>query len=293
MQLLDGKAISSQIKSEIKAEVEQWVATGGKKPHLAAILVGQDGASETYVASKIRSCEEIGFTSTLLRFEADITEAQLLEAVESLNSDPDVDGFIVQLPLPKHISENTVMEAVNPAKDVDGFHPINVGRMCKGLPAYISATPFGILEMLIRAGIETSGKHCVVIGRSQIVGLPMSILMQRNTYPGNATVTITHSKTQNLKEICQSADILIVALGRPEFVKADYVKEGAVVIDVGITRVADATKKSGFSIKGDVDFNDVAPKASFITPVPGGVGLMTICGLLTNTFKAARKEIYK
>lgn len=293
MQLLDGKAISSQIKSEIKAEVEQWVAGGGKKPHLAAILVGQDGASETYVASKIRSCEEIGFTSTLLRFEADITEAQLLEAVESLNNDPDVDGFIVQLPLPKHISENTVMEAVNPAKDVDGFHPINVGRMCKGLPAYISATPFGILEMLIRAGIETSGKHCVVIGRSQIVGLPMSILMQRNTYPGNATVTITHSKTQNLREICQSADILIVALGRPEFVKADYVKEGAVVVDVGITRVADATKKSGFSIKGDVDFNDVAPKASFITPVPGGVGLMTICGLLTNTFKAAKKEIYK
>ena len=293
MQLLDGKAISSQIKSEIKAEVEQWVAGGGKKPHLAAILVGQDGASETYVASKIRSCEEIGFTSTLLRFEADITEAQLLEAVESLNNDPDVDGFIVQLPLPKHISENTVMEAVNPAKDVDGFHPINVGRMCKGLPAYISATPFGILEMLIRAGIETSGKHCVVIGRSQIVGLPMSILMQRNTYPGNSTVTITHSKTQNLKEICQSADILIVALGRPDFVKADYVKEGAVGVDVGITRVADATKKSGFSIKGDVDFNDVAAKASFITPVPGGVGLMTICGLLTNTFKAARKEIYK
>ena len=293
MQLLDGKAISSQIKSEIKAEVEQWVAGGGKKPHLAAILVGQDGASETYVASKIRSCEEIGFTSTLLRFEADTTEAQLLEAVESLNNDPDVDGFIVQLPLPKHISENTVMEAVNPAKDVDGFHPINVGRMCKGLPAYISATPFGILEMLIRAGIETSGKHCVVIGRSQIVGLPMSILMQRNTYPGNCTVTITHSKTQNLKEICQSADILIVALGRPEFVKADYVKEGAVVVDVGITRVADATKKSGFSIKGDVDFNDVAPKSSYITPVPGGVGLMTICGLLTNTFKAAKKEIYK
>ncbi|MGN7885110.1 bifunctional 5,10-methylenetetrahydrofolate dehydrogenase/5,10-methenyltetrahydrofolate cyclohydrolase [Dyadobacter sp. 22481] len=293
MQLLDGKAISSQIKSEIKAEVEQWVARGGKKPHLAAILVGQDGASETYVASKIRSCEEIGFTSTLLRFDADTTEAQLLEAVESLNNDPDVDGFIVQLPLPKHISENTVMEAVNPAKDVDGFHPINVGRMCKGLPAYISATPFGILEMLIRAGIETSGKHCVVIGRSQIVGLPMSILMQRNTYPGNSTVTITHSKTQNLKEICQSADILIVALGRPEFVKADYVKEGAVVVDVGITRVADATKKSGFSIKGDVDFNDVAPKAGFITPVPGGVGLMTICGLLTNTFKAAKKEIYK
>jgi methylenetetrahydrofolate dehydrogenase (NADP+) / methenyltetrahydrofolate cyclohydrolase len=293
MQLLDGKSISSQIKSEIKAEVEQWVAGGGKKPHLAAILVGQDGASETYVASKIRSCEEIGFTSTLLRFDSNTSEAELLEAVESLNNDPDVDGFIVQLPLPAHISENTVMEAVNPAKDVDGFHPINVGRMCKGLPAYISATPFGILEMLIRAGIETSGKHCVVIGRSQIVGLPMSILMQRNTYPGNATVTITHSKTQNLKEICQSADILIVALGRPEFVTADYIKEGAVVVDVGITRVADATKKSGFSIKGDVNFNDVAPKSSYITPVPGGVGLMTICGLLTNTFKAAKREIYK
>ncbi|NIJ53972.1 bifunctional 5,10-methylenetetrahydrofolate dehydrogenase/5,10-methenyltetrahydrofolate cyclohydrolase [Dyadobacter arcticus] len=293
MQLLDGKAISSQIKAEIKEEVEQWIAGGGKKPHLAAILVGQDGASETYVASKIRSCEEIGFTSTLLRFEPDITEAALLEAVQSLNNDPDVDGFIVQLPLPKHITENTVMEAVDPAKDVDGFHPVNVGKMCKGLPSYISATPFGILEMLIRAKIETNGKHCVVIGRSQIVGLPMSILMQRNEYPGNCTVTITHSKTQNLKEICQTADILIVALGRPEFVTADYVKEGAVVIDVGISRVADDTKKSGFSIRGDVNFNDVAPKTSYITPVPGGVGLMTICGLLTNTFKAARKEIYK
>jgi methylenetetrahydrofolate dehydrogenase (NADP+)/methenyltetrahydrofolate cyclohydrolase len=293
MQLLDGKAISSQIKSEIKEEVEKWIAAGGKKPHLAAILVGADGASETYVASKIRSCEEIGFTSTLLRFEPEITEADLLKAVASLNNDPDVDGFIVQLPLPKHISENTIMEAVNPAKDVDGFHPVNVGKMCKGLPAYISATPFGILEMLIRAGIETSGKHCVVIGRSQIVGLPMSILMQRNEYPGNCTVTITHSKTQNLKEICQTADILIVALGRPEFVTAGYVKEGAVVIDVGISRVVDATKKSGFSIKGDVNFNDVAPKTSYITPVPGGVGLMTICGLLTNTFKAAKKEIYQ
>ncbi|MCF0040639.1 bifunctional 5,10-methylenetetrahydrofolate dehydrogenase/5,10-methenyltetrahydrofolate cyclohydrolase [Dyadobacter fanqingshengii] len=292
MQLLDGKAISSQIKFEIKNEVEAWIANGGKKPHLAAILVGADGASETYVASKIRSCEEIGFTSTLLRFGPEISEKELLEAVEGLNNDPDVDGFIVQLPLPKHISENTIMEAVSPAKDVDGFHPVNVGKMCKGLPAYISATPFGIMEMLIRAKIETSGKHCVVIGRSQIVGLPMSILMQRNEYPGNCTVTITHSRTQNLKEICQTADILIVALGRPEFVTADYVKEGAVVIDVGITRVVDETKKSGFAIKGDVDFNDVAPKASYITPVPGGVGLMTICGLLTNTFKAAKKEIY-
>ncbi|CAG5069259.1 Bifunctional protein FolD protein [Dyadobacter sp. CECT 9623] len=293
MQLLDGKAISSQIKSEIKEEVEKWVAGGGKKPHLAAILVGSDGASETYVASKIRSCEEIGFSSTLLRFEPTVSEAEVLEAVEQLNNDPDVDGFIVQLPLPAHISENTIMEAVNPAKDVDGFHPVNVGKMCKGLPAYISATPFGILEMLIRAKIDTSGKHCVVVGRSQIVGLPMSILMQRNDYPGNCTVTITHSKTQNLKEICQSADILIAALGRADFIKADYVKEGAVVIDVGITRVVDPTKKSGYSIKGDVDFNDVAPKTSYITPVPGGVGLMTICGLLTNTFKAAKKEIYQ
>ncbi|MCE7060516.1 bifunctional 5,10-methylenetetrahydrofolate dehydrogenase/5,10-methenyltetrahydrofolate cyclohydrolase [Dyadobacter sp. CY343] len=293
MQLLDGKAISSQIKSEIKEEVEKWVAGGGKKPHLAAILVGSDGASETYVASKIRSCEEIGFSSTLLRFEPTVSEAEVLKAVEQLNNDPDVDGFIVQLPLPAHISENTIMEAVNPAKDVDGFHPVNVGKMCKGLPAYISATPFGILEMLIRAKIDTSGKHCVVVGRSQIVGLPMSILMQRNDYPGNCTVTITHSKTQNLKKICQSADILIAALGRADFIKADYVKEGAVVIDVGITRVVDATKKSGYSIKGDVDFNDVAPKTSYITPVPGGVGLMTICGLLTNTFKAAKKEIYQ
>jgi methylenetetrahydrofolate dehydrogenase (NADP+)/methenyltetrahydrofolate cyclohydrolase len=292
MQLLDGKLISAQIKSEIKAEVETWVAQGGKKPHLAAILVGQDGASETYVASKIRSCEEIGFTSTLLKFDATASEEEILKAVDDLNQNPEIDGFIVQLPLPAHISENTIMEAVDPKKDVDGFHPINVGRMCKGLPAYISATPFGILEMLTRQGIQTSGKHCVVIGRSQIVGLPMSILMQRNHYPGNCTVTITHSKTANLKEICQTADILIVALGRPEFVTADYVKEGAVVIDVGITRVEDSTKKSGFAIKGDVNFAEVAPKSSFITPVPGGVGLMTICGLLTNTLKAARKEIY-
>jgi methylenetetrahydrofolate dehydrogenase (NADP+)/methenyltetrahydrofolate cyclohydrolase len=293
MQLLDGKVISAQIKAEIKTEVEQWIAGGGKKPHLAALLVGNDGASETYVASKIRSCEEIGFNSTLVRLSSDAKEADVLAEVEKLNADPDIDGFIVQLPLPGHISENTIMEAVHPAKDVDGFHPINVGRMCKGLPAYISATPFGILEMLTRAEIETSGKHCVVIGRSQIVGLPMSILMQRNTNPGNCTVTITHSRTINLKEICQTADILVVALGRPEFVTADYVKEGAVVIDVGITRVVDATKKSGFSIKGDVKFDEVAPKTSFITPVPGGVGLMTICGLLTNTLKAARKEIYR
>lgn len=292
MQLLDGKALSSIIKAEIKQQVVEWAAKGGKKPHLAAILVGEDGASETYVASKIRSCEQVGFTSTLVRMSSESSEAEVLAEVHKLNNDPDVDGFIVQLPLPKHISENTIMESVKPSKDVDGFHPINVGRMCKGLPAYISATPFGILEMMQRAFIETSGKHCVVIGRSQIVGLPMSILMQRNTYPGNSTVTICHSKTQNLQKICRSADILIVALGRPEFVTEDYVKDGAVVIDVGITRVADATKKSGFSIKGDVKFDEVAPKCSFITPVPGGVGLMTICGLLTNTLKATRKEIY-
>ncbi|MPR36475.1 bifunctional methylenetetrahydrofolate dehydrogenase/methenyltetrahydrofolate cyclohydrolase FolD [Salmonirosea aquatica] len=291
MQLLDGKILSSQIKAEIKQQVEEWTAQGGKKPHLAAILVGNDGASETYVASKIRSCEQVGFTSTLIRLAATATEAEVLSAVESLNQDADVDGFIVQLPLPPRISENRIMEAVNPAKDVDGFHPVNVGRMCKGLPAYLSATPFGILEMLERAQIETSGKHCVVIGRSQIVGLPMSILMQRNTYPGNATVTICHSKTHNLKEICRDADILIVALGRPEFVTADYVKTGAVVIDVGITRVEDSTKKSGFAIKGDVKFDEVAPQCSYITPVPGGVGLMTICGLLTNTLKAAKREI--
>lgn len=292
MQLLDGKALSTQIKGEIKQQVDEWLTQGGKKPHLAAILVGHDGASETYVASKIKSCEQVGFTSTLVRLDAEITEAALLEEVEKLNNNPDVDGFIIQLPLPGHISENTIMEAVKPSKDVDGFHPINVGRMCKGLPAYLSATPFGILEMLQRAHIDTVGKHCVVIGRSQIVGLPMSILMQRNTTPGNCTVTICHSKTQNLKEICQSADILIVALGRPEFVTTDYVKEGAVVIDVGITRVPDASKKSGFAIKGDVKFDEVAPKSSYITPVPGGVGLMTICGLLTNTFKATRKEIF-
>ncbi|MFA7472013.1 MAG: tetrahydrofolate dehydrogenase/cyclohydrolase catalytic domain-containing protein [Spirosomataceae bacterium] len=292
MQLMDGKALSAIIKSEIKQETAQWVAEGGKKPHLAAILVGNDGASETYVASKIRSCEEIGFTSTLRRFDASISEDELIEEIHILNQDPDVDGFIVQLPLPKHISENRVMEAIDPKKDVDGFHPVNVGRMCKGLPAYLSATPFGILEMLKRYNIETTGKHCVVIGRSQIVGLPMAILMQRNTYPGNCTVTICHSRTANLKEISQSADILIVALGKAEFVTADFVKDGAVVIDVGITRVPDASKKSGFALKGDVDFASVAPKTSYITPVPGGVGLMTICGLLTNTLKAAKREVY-
>ncbi len=293
MQLLDGKALSAQVKAEIKLETDKIKAAGGKKPHLAAILVGNNGASETYVASKIKSCEEIGFTSTLISLPDTTSEAELLSHIQDLNYDDDVDGFIVQLPLPAHISENTVMEAIAPEKDVDGFHPINVGRMCKGLPAYISATPFGILEMLERYKIETAGKHCVVVGRSQIVGLPMSILMQRNTSPGNCTVTICHSRTHNLKEVCQSADILIAALGRPEFITAEFVKEGAVVIDVGITRVPDSSKKSGFAIKGDVKFDEVAPKSSFITPVPGGVGLMTICGLLTNTLLASKKAIYK
>ncbi len=293
MQLLDGKALSTQIKEEIKIEVEKRTAEGHKAPHLAAILVGNNGASETYVASKIRSCEEIGFKSTLVRLSIDVSEAELLSEIEKLNQDADIDGFIVQLPLPNHISENRVMEAVAPEKDVDGFHPINVGRMCKGLPAYISATPFGIIEMLKRYNIETAGKHCVVVGRSQIVGLPMSILMQRNTNPGNCTVTICHSRTQNLKEMCQSADILVAALGKPEFLTADYVKEGAVVIDVGLTRIEDSSKKSGFALKGDVKYDEVAPKSSYITPVPGGVGLMTICGLLTNTLLAANKEIYK
>jgi methylenetetrahydrofolate dehydrogenase (NADP+) / methenyltetrahydrofolate cyclohydrolase len=293
MQLLDGKALSTIIKEEIKIQVNQIKANGGKTPHLAAILVGNNGASETYVASKIKSCAEVGFHSSLVTLPDTISEDDLLSEIEKLNQNADIDGFIVQLPLPVHISENKVMEAVSPAKDVDGFHPINVGRMCKGLPAYISATPYGILEMLERYNIETAGRQCVVVGRSQIVGLPMSILMQRNAAPGNCTVTICHSRTQNLREICQTADILIVALGKAEFITADYIKKGAVVIDVGITRVADATKKSGFAIKGDVNFDDVATKASHLTPVPGGVGLMTICGLMTNTLLASKKAIYK
>lgn len=292
MQLLDGKFLSAQIKQEIAAEVAEIREAGGKIPHLVAILVGTLGRSETYVASKMKSCEEVGMTSTLIRFDDSVTEDELLDAVRKVNDDPDMDGLIVQLPLPDHISADKVMETIAPAKDVDGFHPINIGRMAKGLPAYISATPQGILEMLKRYNIETAGKHCVVVGRSQIVGLPMSILMQRNTYPGNSTVTITHSRTKNLAEICRSADILVAALGRPEFVTADMVKEGAVVIDVGLERVPDATKKSGFALKGDVKFDEVAPKASFITPVPGGVGLMTICSLMQNTLKSAKREIY-
>lgn len=292
MILLDGKRLSAEIKGEIAAEVAQIKADGGKIPHLVAILVGTAGRSETYVASKMKSCEEVGMHSTLIRFDDDVTEAELLAAVTDVNNNPDMDGLIVQLPLPKHVNPDKVMETILPAKDVDGFHPINIGRMAKGLPAYVSATPQGILEMLKRYDIPTSGKHCVVVGRSQIVGLPMSILMQRNDYPGNCTVTLTHSKTQNLAEICRSADILIAALGRPEFVTADMVKDGAVVIDVGLERVPDATKKSGFALKGDVKFDEVAPKTSYITPVPGGVGLMTICSLMQNTLKAARREVY-
>ncbi len=292
MQLLDGKFLSAQIKQEIAAEVAQIREQGGKIPHLVAILVGSNGASETYVASKMKNCEEVGMHSTLIRLDPSVSEEELLDNVRAVNENPDMDGLIVQLPLPGHINPDRIMETIDPAKDVDGFHPINIGRMAKGLPAYVSATPQGVLEMLKRYDIPTSGKHCVVVGRSQIVGLPMSILMQRNTYPGNCTVTLTHSRTQNLAEICRSADILVAALGKPEFVTADMVKEGAVVIDVGLERVPDASKKSGFALKGDVKFDEVAPKTSFITPVPGGVGLMTICSLMQNTLKAARGEVY-
>ncbi|WP_305952391.1 bifunctional 5,10-methylenetetrahydrofolate dehydrogenase/5,10-methenyltetrahydrofolate cyclohydrolase [Emticicia oligotrophica] len=293
MTIIDGKLISAQVKQELKIEVEKQKADGGKIPHLAAILVGDNGASETYVASKIRSCEEIGFKSTLIRRDSSTTEEEVLEIIQQLNEDDDVDGFIVQLPLPAHINVDKVIEAIEPRKDVDGFHPINIGRMAKGLPAYISATPFGVLELIKRYNIETAGKHCVVVGRSQIVGLPMSILMQRNTYPGNCTVSLVHSKTTNLAEITQQADILVAALGKPEFITADMVKDGAVVIDVGLTRVVDTTKKSGFALKGDVKFDEVAPKCSYITPVPGGVGLMTVAALMYNTLLSARKEIYK
>jgi methylenetetrahydrofolate dehydrogenase (NADP+)/methenyltetrahydrofolate cyclohydrolase len=293
MKLIDGKLISAQVKQELKEEVEKQKASGGKIPHLAAILVGNNGSSETYVASKIRSCEEIGFKSTLIRRDESITEQELLEVITQLNEDDDIDGFIVQLPLPAQINVEKVIESIEPRKDVDGFHPINIGRMAKGLPAYISATPFGVLELIKRYNIETAGKHCVVVGRSQIVGLPMSILMQRNTYPGNCTVSLVHSRTQNLAEITRQADILIAALGKPEFITADMVKEGAVVIDVGLTRIADATKKSGFALKGDVKFDEVAPKSSYITPVPGGVGLMTVAALMHNTLLSARKEIYE
>ena len=290
MQLIDGKLTAQAVKQEIAEEVKKLRAAGKKQPHLAAVLVGNDGGSETYVAAKIKACEEVGFASSLVRFDAGVSEQELLAAVDRLNKDADVDGFIVQLPLPKHISEEKVTEAIDPAKDVDGFHPQNLGRMITGGDAFVSATPQGIMELLKRYKIETSGKHVVVIGRSNIVGRPMSILLSLKGYPGDATVTVCHSRTANLKELCLQADIIVAALGIPEFLKADMVKEGAVVIDVGTTRVAAPDTKRGWRLKGDVDFAAVAPKCRYITPVPGGVGPMTIVSLLLNTLKAASGE---
>lgn len=293
MQLIDGKATATQIKQEIATQVAQIMAAGGKQPHLAAVLVGHDGGSETYVAAKVKACAECGFKSTLIRFEADVTEAELLAQVERLNQDPDIDGFIVQLPLPRHINEQHVIEAIDYRKDVDGFHPINVGRMSIGLPCFISATPNGIMDLLARYGIETSGKKAVVLGRSNIVGRPMATLLMQKANPGDCTVTVCHSHTKDIRKECLEADIIVAALGQPGFLKADMVKEGAVIIDVGTTRVPDASKKSGFRLCGDVDFENVAPKCSFITPVPGGVGPMTICSLMKNTLLAGTKQIYK
>ncbi len=293
MQLIDGKAISEQIKQEIAAEVAERVARGEKRPHLAAILVGHDGGSETYVANKVKACEVCGFTSSLIRYESDVTEETLLAEIDRLNQDADVDGFIVQLPLPRHINEQRIIEAIDYRKDVDGFHPINVGRLAIGLPCFVSATPNGILQLLKRYNIETSGKKCVILGRSNIVGKPMAALMMQKAYPGDATVTVCHSRSKDLVKECREADILIAAMGQPNFVKADMVKEGAVVIDVGTTRVPDATRKSGFKLTGDVKFDEVAPRCSYITPVPGGVGPMTIVSLMMNTLLAGTKAIYK
>ncbi len=291
MILLDGKATANAIKKEIAEEVTQLNLAGKKTPHLAAILVGNDGASETYVGSKVKTCHEIGFRSSLFRFNPAVTQAELLEKIRQINNDPEIDGLIVQSPLPDHISFTMVTETISPAKDVDGFNPVNSGRMMQNIPAFVAATPKGILALLERYKIETAGKHCVVIGRSNIVGMPMAILMARNTYPGNCTVSICHSKTRNIKEITRSADIIIAALGKPGFLKSDFINDGAVVIDVGITRVPDNTRKSGFRLRGDVDFDDVAPKCSYITPVPGGVGPMTIIGLLQNTLMASKKQV--
>ena len=291
MQIIDGKATAAQIKAEIKAEVEEMVARGQRPPHLAAILVGHDGGSETYVKNKVLACEVCGFRSTLLRFEDDITEDDLLSQVAMLNADPEVDGFIVQLPLPRHINEQRIIEAIDYRKDVDGFHPINVGRMAIGLPCYISATPKGILELLRRYDIETSGRRCVILGRSNIVGKPMAQLMMQKQY-GDSTVIVCHSHSRTLVEECRQADILIAAIGQPAFVRADMVKPGAVIIDVGTTRVPDATRKSGYRLSGDVDYEHVAPLCSYITPVPGGVGPMTICMLMQNTLAAAKKTYY-
>ena len=290
MQLIDGKATAAAIKAEIAEEVKEIVAKGGKQPHLAAVLVGHDGGSETYVKNKVLACEACGFKSTLICFEEDVTEEELLACVDNLNRNGDIDGFIVQLPLPKHIDEQKIIEAIDYRKDVDGFHPINVGRMAIGLPCFISATPLGIITLLKRYNIETSGKKCVILGRSNIVGKPMAQLMMQKQY-GDATVTVCHSRSKTLKEECREADIIIAAIGQPDFVTADMVKEGAV--DVGTTRVPDATRKSGFRLNGDVKFDEVAPKCSFITPVPGGVGPMTICSLMKNTLAAGKKEYYK
>ena len=291
MQLIDGKATAAAIKEQIAREVAQIVAAGGKQPHLAAVLVGHDGGSETYVKNKVLACEKCGFKSTLIRYEEDVTEEELLQCVDKLNRDDDVDGFIVQLPLPKHIDEQKVTMAIDYRKDVDGFHPVNVGRMALGMPCFISATPLGILTLLQHYNIETSGKKCVILGRSNIVGKPMAQLMMQKLY-GDATVTVCHSHSKDLKKECREADIIIAAIGRPDFVTADMVKPGAVVIDVGTTRVPDATKKSGFRLNGDVKFDEVAEKCSFITPVPGGVGPMTICSLMKNTLAAGKKEYY-
>ena len=292
MELIDGKKIADTIKAEIAAEVEKMVGEGKKRPHLAAVLVGHDGGSETYVAHKVKACEQCGFKSTLIRFEDDVTEQQLLDTIDSLNADADIDGFIVQLPLPKHISEQKIIEAIDYRKDVDGFHPINVGRMSIGLPCFLSATPAGIIELLRRYNVPTKGANCVVLGRSHIVGKPVASLMMQKATPGDATVTVCHSHTNNIKEICRNADIIIAALGSPGFVTEDMVKEGAVIIDVGTTRVPSTLTKSGWKLKGDVDFENVAPKCSFITPVPGGVGPMTIVSLMRNTLLAAQKSVY-
>lgn len=293
MVIIDGKETAMEIKQEIAKEVKRMMAAGEKRPHLAAILVGHDGGSETYVANKVKACDECGFKSTLIRFEDDITEDELLQAIDKLNHNDDVDGFIVQLPLPRHIDEQKVIEAIDYKKDVDGFHPINVGRMSIGLPCFRSATPQGILALLERYGIETSGKHCVVLGRSNIVGKPVAQMLLQKDNPGNCTVTVCHSATEDLPRQCRRADILIAAIGQPHFVKADMVKKGAVVIDVGTTRLPSTQTKSGFKLYGDVDFDEVAPLCSFITPVPGGVGPMTICALMKNTLLAAQHKIYQ
>ncbi len=290
MQILDGKIVSQAVKESLKIKTEALKNAGKKTPHLAAILIGNNGASETYVASKVKSCEEVGFKSSLKRLPDTVSEADLITTIEQLNADDDVDGILVQLPIPKQISEAKIISLIHPGKDVDGFHPMSIGKMVQGLPTFIPATPYGILLMLQHYNIETKGKHAVVIGRSNIVGRPISILLSRNAYPGNCTVTVCHSHTHQLKEVCLQADIIVAALGIPGFLKTDMVKENAVVIDVGITRMPDETKKSGFAIKGDVDFTNVAPKCSYITPVPGGVGLMTIAALLMNTYNACEQK---